>query len=93
MAQGAQYSGSVTVTSSGQMMAFGINAFQILVANDGSSSAFLNITTTSGASTSDFEIKTGESLALTAVQGHYTGLSLVTTTGSTTAPCRILATR
>ena len=95
MAAGAQYSTSISVTTSGNAVAFGINAFHVLVINDstGAFPAYVNFTTTSGATTGDWPLKQNESTSITTTRGHYTGLSAVTSAGVTASPIRVLATR
>ena len=93
MAQGAQYAGNITVTSTGNVVAFGFGAHNLLVINDGTSYLYLNITTTSGASSADYLVKNGESVSIAASQGYYTGLSVVAASTTVNEACRILATR
>lgn len=88
MSYGRQYATTVTVTSSGsQCVAFTVSgttevlalkARSIHVYNTGSSSiVYVNVTTTSGASTGDWPLRAGKDFTWTAQEGFYTGVSLL----------------
>ena len=105
MAQGLQYSTSITATSSGGSVSFAVpgatgielKATSVVVWNDGTSSdVYFNFTSTTGATTGDHPVKTLEYLSINAPsrKGYYTGLSYVTSTsGGASVACRVFAYR
>lgn len=102
MAQGQQYSTTITATTSGSGVLFTssatgseFRAHSVTFINDssaGSGGVSVNFTTTSGATTSDHSIKAGESFSINAPAPAYlTGLSYVASTAGGSHACRIVA--
>ncbi len=95
MSQGLQYTTTITATSSGGAVAFGLKALRVTVINTGSSDAvYVDVTTTSGCTTGAWAVKAGTSEGQTFIarRGYYSGLSYTTTVGAA-PPFRLLAMR
>lgn len=104
MAQGLQYTTSITATTSGGSVTFTapgstaieLKATRVSIVNTGTSSpVYINFTTTTGATTTDWPVIAGtsETVTVTAPRGGgYTGLSYTSSSGA--APTfRVLAIR
>ena len=93
MAAGRQYNhNGLTVNATGDAVSFGFAATNLRLIVDGASPVYLNLTSTSGAATTDFKIAAGTSV-------HFSGRPLeglsgisACTTAAATSTLRILAT-
>jgi hypothetical protein len=120
VAQGLQFSTALTATTSGGAVAFTspdstsgreLRATRVVLINAGSTSAagvHINLTTTSGASTDDFQLAPSSYTATTGVVpptpdrgvsidaprgGFFTGFSYVVSSAGNTVPLRVVAIR
>lgn len=102
MAQGSQYTTSLTATSSGGSVTFtdsvtsiAMRAHYVRIENTGTSGAvYVNLTTTTGATTNDWAVNAGSSMALVVSiprdNGYFSGLSYVAL-ASGVPPFRVIA--
>lgn len=82
----SQFASVYTSTTGSGGVAFGFNAAHVKLINDGAGAMFVDLQSTSGATTDDYQLSSGETLELRGVGAGLFGAAFKSSAASTAGP-------